>query len=292
MTDQNRAYACAAGAVLLWSTVATAFKMSLRELTPGELVAWASLASTAALGATAMVTGRVKELAAWGLRDWGRSLVLGFVNPFVYYLVLFEAYRRLPAQEAQALNFAWPIVLTLLSVVVLRQAIPPASLGAMTISFLGVVVIATRGRLGALELTDPTGVMLALGSTVLWAGYWIGSARDSRDPIARMFCNFVFGSLFVLAWVQPEVPTAAGLAGAVYVGLFEMGFTFVLWLAALDLSETADRVTSLVYLTPFLSLAFISLVLGETLLPSTFAGLLLILGGILLQRWLTRAVMT
>lgn len=288
MSDQKRAYACAGGAVLLWSTVATAFKLTLRELTPQELVLWASLTSTLALGATALFTGRLRELKRWSARDWGRSAALGFVNPFAYYLVLFQAYNRLPAQEAQALNFAWPIVLTVLSVVVLGQPIRAASLGAMTISFLGVVVIATRGRLGALELTDPVGVMLAVGSTVLWAGYWVGSAGDTRDSVLRMFCNFLFGSFFVLLWVRPEAPAVAGLAGAVYVGLFEMGFTFVLWLQALALSETADRVTGLVYLTPFLSLAFIRLVLEEPLLGSTFVGLALIVTGILLQRWTTR----
>lgn len=287
MSDrQTRAYACAAGAVLLWSTVATAFKLSLRHLSPQELLLWSSLASTLALGLAAACTGRLRELRRWSRQDVLRSVALGFVNPCLYYLVLFEAYSRLPAQEAQAINFAWPLVLVIMSVVVLKQAISGASLAAMAISFAGVAVVATRGRLAHLRLTDPLGVGLALGSTVLWAAYWTGGARDRRDPVVRMLVNFGFGTVFVAALVGPGAswPDLAGLAGAIYVGLFEMGFTYVLWLSALALSETTDRVSGLIYLTPFLSLVFIHFILGEPLYPSTLAGLTLIVTGIGLQR--------
>lgn len=76
----------------------------------------------------------------------------------------------------------------------------------------------------------------------------------------------------------------SGLLGAAYVGLFEMGITFVIWLAALNTAVNIARISNLIFLSPFLSLILISVVLDETIVPVTFAGLALILTGTLVQQ--------
>lgn len=288
MKKQTHAYIYAGITVILWATVASAFKLSLRHLTPNELLLFATLVSCGVLFGILVMSRRHREFAAWTVGDLLWSALLGLLNPFLYYLMLFEAYLLLPAQEAQPLNFAWPIVLALLSVIILRQRITIFSLGAMCISFAGVAVIATRGDILSLHITDTRGVLLALGSTVIWASYWLASLKDQRDPVARLFVNFVFGSIFVSVYillsVPMRVPPIEGLLGAIYVGTFEMGVTFVTWLMALRLSRTTAQVGNLIFLTPFLSLFFIRYAIGETILPSTFAGLTLIVLGIVLQR--------
>lgn len=288
MKKQAQAYFYASITVLLWSTVASAFKLSLRYLSPQELLLFATLVSGGVLFGILIVSGRHREFLSWTAGDFFRSAFLGFLNPFLYYRVLFEAYALLPAQEAQPLNFAWPIVLALLSMSVLKQRITIVSLGAMCVSFAGVVVIATRGDVVGLNITDSRGVLLALGSTVVWASYWIYALKDQRNPLVRLFANFVFGSIFVslhtLLLVPLRVPPIEGLAGAIYVGTFEMGVTFLTWLMALKLSRTTAQVGNLIFLTPFLSLFFIRYAIGETILPSTLAGLTLIVVGIFLQR--------
>ena len=44
-------------------------------------------------------------------KQWLYYAGLGLLNPVAYYLVLFKAYDLLPAQVAQPINYAWPIVL-------------------------------------------------------------------------------------------------------------------------------------------------------------------------------------
>ena len=46
MTDQRKAYAHAMVAVLLWSTVASAFKLSLRYLDCAQLLLYSSVTAT------------------------------------------------------------------------------------------------------------------------------------------------------------------------------------------------------------------------------------------------------
>ncbi len=289
MQKQKRAYLCACAAVLFWGTSASAFKISLRYIDFLSLLLYASITSTVAFFIYILVSNKLRLLKGLSGKDYLYSALLGFLNPFLYYAVLFKAYSILPAQEAQPLNFIWPITLVLLSIPLLKQKIRPKDILATFISFTGVFVISTRGDILGFKFTNITGVLLATGSSIIWALFWIYNVRDKLDEVVRLFLNFVFGSVltFLLMMVTSSVcvPDLSGLLGGVYIGLFEMGITFLLWLRALKLSKTTAHVTSLIYLVPFLSLLFISFTVGETILPATFVGLIFIVGGIILQRF-------
>ncbi|MFO7783596.1 MAG: DMT family transporter [Thermodesulfobacteriota bacterium] len=289
MDAQKKAFLLGLSTVLLWSTVASAFKISLRYLDPPQLVLYATLASLMVLGGLLGVQGKFGLVFAGTRTDYLRSLGLGVLNPFLYYLVLFKAYDLLPAQEAQPLNYTWAIALGLLSVPLLRQRLTKADILATAVSYTGVVIISTRGDILGLRFSDPLGVALALGSTVIWALYWIFNTRDRRDPVVGLFLNFLFGLPFVLAFVllfsQTAVPAdPRGLLGAAYVGVFEMGITFVLWLSALKLTNSASRIANLIFISPFLSLVSIHFLVGEDIKGSTLVGLVFIMGGLAVQQ--------
>ncbi|MBY5921853.1 DMT family transporter [Ferrimonas balearica] len=286
--NQARAMTYGIGAVLLWSTVATAFKLSLAEMTPAQLLLFASLASTVVLALILGVQGKLSRLKGQFLSNPLVYVQSGLLNPFLYYLVLFAAYDMLPAQQAQPLNYTWAILLSLLAVPMLGQKLRSWDVGAALLAYFGVVVIATGGDLMALEFERPMGVALALLSTLLWSLYWIVNTRDKGDPVISLLLSFLIGLpciLAVCAWRgELSLPSWQGLAGATYVGLFEMGFTFVLWLKAMRTAEQTAPLTNLVFLGPFLSLFFISTFLGETIVPATFMGLALIVCGLLVQQ--------
>ena len=293
MEARNRAYLYGLAAVLLWSTAASAFKLALRYLEPLQLLLYSAVVSTAALGLMLVRRGQLVTVLASLPSQVRHSAALGFLNPFLYYAVLLQAYDRLPAQVAQPLNYTWALALALLSIPILKQRLLVTDLAAGAVCYSGVLVIATRGAPDAFELSDPLGVGLALGSTVVWALYWLYNARDPLDPVARLFLNFlcslplalaaclIFGGQSLKALALPGLP---GLLGAVYVGLFEMGLTFVLWLTALRLADNASRVGNLIFLSPFVSLVLIHYLVGETIHLSTLAGLALIVAGLVVQR--------
>jgi drug/metabolite transporter (DMT)-like permease len=292
--DQKKAYLFALSAIACWSTVGSAFKLSLRELAPVPLLIYASFSACVVLLIILMVQGKLSLLRRMTGLQLMKSALLGLLNPFLYYVVLLKAYDLLPAQEAGTLNYIWPLVLVLLSIPLLKQRIGAMSLLAILISFTGILVISTHGRVLDFQLSNPAGVALAVGSAVFWSLYWIWSVNDPRDAVAKLFVNFCFGFLFALVYGvstgQVVVPSYAGMAGALYIGLFEMGLTFVLWLLALKYSSTTARVSNLIYLSPFLSLIIIHFAVGEKILLSTVAGLILIILGIILQHRLKERV--
>ena len=297
LTPQKKGYLFAFASIACWSTIGSAFKLSLRYIDPQGLLFISSFVSSLVLLLILLFQGKLKLLRQLSLKEVLLSAFLGLLSPFLYYSVLLKAYNLLQAQEAGTLNYIWPLVLVLLSIPMLKQKISLLSVLAIFISFLGIVIISSHGQFSMTTIADNPGtiahllgVLLALGSAVLWALYWIFNVKDQRDAVSKLFLNFCFGFLYSLIFMvvarRFELPVWQGLAGGIYIGIFEMGITFVLWLYALEYSTTTAKVSNLIYLSPFISLIIIHFTVGEAILPSTITGLLLIVSGIGLQQYL------
>ncbi len=297
MDKVRKSYIFAILAILFWSTVPTAFKISLEELSILTMLTIAAFTSTLVL-LIALLTGHKASLLIKSTpKEFLYSAILGFINPFGYYFILLKAYQLLPAQIAQPLNMIWPIILVFLSVPILGQKIGKKSFIALFISFAGVYIIASQGRIFSTGHSDTTGVLLATGSSILWAIYFILNVKDKRDESVKLFLNFLFGSIYLIIAmsVTGNWQTEIGVKGAIssiYIGIFEMGITFLLWLKSLQLASTTDKVSNLVYLAPFISLIFVHYILHEPVYYTTPVGLLLIIFGIIVQNRRTKPLNT
>ena len=287
MDRQAKAYIYALTTVAIWSTVASAFKLSLRYLTPVELLFYSVFFSCLILFIILIKQGKLNLLINSGLKDWRAGVAFGLLNPFLYYLVLFKCYDLLSAQQAQTINITWGITLAILSVPLLGHRLFKKDLLAIVVSYFGVYIISTRGDLLSLSFTSTLGVGLALGSTILWSFYWILNTRDGRDPVLGLFINFVCSlpliTVYLLMNEKFRMVPIQGIIGALYVGTFEMGISFVFWLLAMKHTRSAARIANLIFLAPFLSLVFIHLLVGEEILGSSIVGLIFIVIGLVIQ---------
>jgi drug/metabolite transporter (DMT)-like permease len=292
MQDKNKALICAAVAVLSWSTVATMFKMTLMHFTYVEMLL-VSVYSALAVFAVAVTVrkkwGTFKTLTA---AQWGRGAMVGLLNPTAYYLVLFKSYALLPAQVAQPINYAWPIVLLALLAIVVRKPIPKAKYVGMFLSLGGVALISLgTGGAGGERLSLP-GLFLAALSAVLWAAYWVVNQSRKVDATVALLLSFLFGSIYLsiaALFIGVDLSSAAGLLSAIYVGTFEMGIPFIFFGLAIRKTNNPALVNQVCYLSPFISLFLIHTFLGEQIYLTTYGGLLLIVFGIVFNEYLAKA---
>lgn len=287
MTAQGKAYLLALLAIFFWSTVASAFKLALDHLNYIQLLFIASWVSFVALSIIITAGRQWKEVKLSSRKETAGSLVLGLLNPALYYLILLKAYSMLPAQEAMTLNYTWPLMLVLLSVPLLKEKLRLKGLIALMVSFAGILLIAGSGADG-ISFSNIYGDLLAIGSSVIWALFWLFNVRDKRDAVVKLWYGFLFGSLMVsmvLIFSGDYHFPLKGLLPGIYVGLFEMGITFVFWLKALQYTGRTEKVSQLIFLSPFLSLFWINIIIGEKILLTTILGLGLIVAGILIQQW-------
>lgn len=292
MRNNTQATVCAGIAVLSWSTVATAFKIALTHLTHFEMLVVASC--TALLIFILLLTFQKKWtlVAQLPARQWRRFALIGLLNPVAYYLVLFKAYSLLPAQIAQPINYAWPIVLLILLAVFAGQPIPAKKYIGMFISLAGVALISLGSGSRAGASVPLSGLLLAALSAFLWAGYWMVNNKNREvDGSVTLFMSFLFGTVYLIIGacvVGVNITTLPGILSGMYVGAFEIGIPFIFFGLAMRLTTNPALVNQMCYLSPFISLFLIAMILGEQIATTTYIGLALIVSGIVFNEYLVR----
>lgn len=276
-------------AVLSWSTVATAFKVALSRMTVFEMLFVASATALLIFTVWMCVTHSWKELKGLSSSVWMRFGLLGLITPVTYYFVLFTAYDYLPAQVAQPINYLWPIILSILLAIFAHKPIPKVKYLGMVVSLLGVAMISIGGK-GISGEISPLGLCLGVGSAFLWAIYWIlnDSLKDSVSEGTSLFLTFFFGMIYLAIGTifspLPALDLESVLSGA-YIGAFEMGVPFICFGLAIRHTDNPALINQMCYLAPFLSLFFISMVLGEPIMHTTYIGLVLIIGGLVYNQY-------
>ena len=293
MKNDNKAIVYACLAVLSWSTVATAFKIALKNLTYFELLLVASLTSLIIFTILLTVQRKWRLVSRLTRKQWGYFAGMGLLNPVAYYLTLFSAYSFLPAQVAQPINYAWPIVLLILLALFDVQPIPKKKYIGMFVSLAGVVLISLgTGNASGMNIA-PVGLLLAALSAVLWASYWLinNKQKNETDSSVVLFMTFLFGSVYLVigaAFVGVDLNTLPGILSGIYVGGFEMGIPFIFFGLAMRKTSNPALVNQLCYLSPFMSLFFIAVVLGEKIVFTTYIGLILIVVGIIFNQYFVK----
>lgn len=274
--------------VILWSTVATAFKVALGGLDYLLLLLISSITSWLVLFIAIIFGIGFQSVMCLSVRELLPFALLGFLNPFLYYVLLFNAYSLLKAQEALVLNYTWAVMLVIFSVPILRQKIKWNGIMSVLVSFIGVIIVATNGEVLSMQFKNTVGIAFALLSAVVWSLYWLFSAKLEIDRTLVLFMNFTFGIFYIFIFqffndfdLKFE---SVHFFAAVYIGLFEMGLTFLFWLTSLKLAERTELIANLIFLTPFLSLIFINFVLGEKINYSTLIGLFFVIFGIIISK--------
>lgn len=284
-------------AVGLWSTMATAFKWALLYTTPMQLITAAATVSWLFFAMRLAVSGSLRSVMEVPRTIRWRCLILGLLNPGLYYWILFQAYDLLPAQDAMAINYTWGLTLPLIASLFSKIVPTRSEIGLALLSYLGILIIVTDGDLSAFEFTAPRGVLLALLSTVIWGLSWVLNSRfvdtHQLNPEVTLFLNFTAATpiLWLLTTLSDGAIalTWASILSGLYVGLLEMGIAFVLWMNALRLTNNPIRVSSLIFLAPPLSLVLITTVLGEPISQSTLLGLVVILVGLAGQQFVSQS---
>ena len=222
-------------------------------------------------------------------RDWLQLTGLGLVGIFGYNLFHYMAIDRLPAQEALIINYLWPIMTVLFACVFLRERMTARKVAALALSFLGVVIVTTKGDLLHVQFQSLTGVFFALIAAVAYGLFSVLQKKAGYDPTFSTMIYYSITFLCAGAYLllrQDFLPLTQleplQLAGLAWLGIFTSAIAYTSWATALKKGSTA-RISNLAFITPFLSLIYIYLMLREEISPYSVAGLLVIVLGIFVQ---------
>ncbi len=271
--------------ILSWSLIPVASKEVLKGMNNFAMLFFSNFISAIVMLIYLIATFRVKKLTQYTLRDYLTMSFLGFLGSFAYYVLLYKAFSLSLAQEVFIINYTWPILILIFSVPILKEKLDFVKAASILISFIGVLVIVTRGHVLHVKFTSVEGDLLALFGAVCFALFSTLGKKVNYDQIVAVFVYFASATvfslttsgLFKIANITPSV-----LFWLFINGLFINGISYIFWFKALKSAQTA-LISNLVYLTPAVSLIFISLIIKEKIHTYSLVGLIFILLGIGMQ---------
>ena len=156
---------------------------------------------------------------------------------------------------------------------------------AFALSFLGVLTVA-GSELFSFNPSSAIGIGLCVLAAVSYGAFTALNQKFNYDEQTSMILSFVatFMLSAVISIIYGEALTVGivEILGIAWNGIFVMAIATVTWALALKLGETA-RISNLAYITPFLSLVWILIVLHEPISLLSIIGIAIIVLGIFIQ---------
>jgi drug/metabolite transporter (DMT)-like permease len=283
----KREYLYALLAVLAWGTLAPVSKLMIGEMGEVEMLFTVSLIATVSLLAVCLVKGRIKTILSYGFKSYAVMSLLGVLGIFIYNAAYLYGIAHLSAQEACIINYLWPIMTVIFSCFILKESFTPRTLAAICISFFGIVVIVTQGKLSSIGIGDMRGVAACITAAVAYGCFSALNKKYGYDQLVAMTVYYGVCTICTGAWLCFLQPTNIGctpiiIGGLLWLGIAVNAFAYLLWAIALKCGETA-KISNLAYITPFMSIIFSRLILGEKINIFALLGLVFIIVGIFVQ---------
>lgn len=274
--------------VLMWGSTAAVTKLLLKNLDAYQALFYNQLFAVLALLIILLFQKKFKDVKKFGLRDYWHFSYMGALGIFLYIGLFFMAMVRAPAQETFILNYTWPVWVIIFAMLILKEQFSAKKLAAIILSFIGVYVVATKGDVLAFSFSNLTGDLLALSAAVCYGLFSVLGKKQKYDVYLSMFFYYISGFVLIAITVLifSSIPALSlyEFLGLLWLGAFTSGVSYVFWFMALKHGDTA-KMSNFIFLTPFVSLVYIYLLLGETILISSIVGLLLIVAGIVIQSY-------
>jgi len=224
-------------------------------------------------------------------RHWKMIAMLSLLSVVLFQSFVYAGLRSTTAINAVLLNSCIPLFILACAWIMDGERATPRQLLGMAVSFLGILLIVTRGEPSRiLHMDFHLGDLWILAAMPVWALYSV-LLRRKPPELGGMPLVFVLaaGGVAVLApayllemlWIPQAMPGPAAIAGAVYIGLFASIAALACWNAGVA-AVGANTAGFTVHLLPMFGTVLAILFLDEA--PQLFhaAGFVAILGGVAL----------
>ena len=211
---------------------------------------------------------------------------LGFLGLFLYSALYYYGIDQLTSSEACILNYLWPLMTVIFSGILLHEPMTAKKIVSMLLSFLGIVILSLGGEHGSGNAA--LGILACILAAACYGLFSVLNKKEGMDQGLTMMVIWLTTSLCAALcslFGKPWVPVhGLSWAGLIWIGVFLNAVAYLLWALAINGTDSTAAIANLAYLVPLLSMILSILFLHEPLKLQLILALVLIVGGILLQK--------
>jgi drug/metabolite transporter (DMT)-like permease len=273
-------------AVIVWGFSFIATKDALGEVSPVVIVFIRQLLGIIFLG---VVAKKQKNSFAMKARDLKWIIILAAIACIHLWI------QVTGLQWTTASNTGWiigttPVFMVMLGLLFFKEKISSLQITGIIISFLGLLILVSKGDFSSINFITNKGDALVIGSSVTWAIYSLVNKKITfhYSPVMTTFYLFVFVAVLISPFAinQENINSVLKLStggwfSILFLGILCSGAAYALWAQALSEMSTS-RVGAFLYIEPFVTFFGAWLLLGERVTVLTLISGLIIIGGVFL----------
>ncbi len=272
--------------VLIWSTLATVVKIVLSDIPNFEALAISSAFAFVFLLIVNIISGSIKEMKQYRLKDYLMMSGLGFLGLFMYSALYYYGISVLSSQEACILNYLWPMMIVVFACILLKEKLTVRKIIAMLLSFAGIIVL-SLGSGGGSSGNRLFGIIACVVAAVCYGLFSVLNKKHSLNQSVTMMWIWltvaICSTVACLIFESPVPIIGWQWVGIAWLGIVVNAVAYLLWALALKGAKDSAKIANLAYLVPFLSIVLSAVVLEEQISINAVIAVVLIMGGILLQ---------
>jgi drug/metabolite transporter (DMT)-like permease len=229
------AYVVLLATLLLWSGNWIVARAVRDDVAPGIATA-GRLAIVIAILGTFCLGSLLRKIRSFENRDWKVLLVLGFSGGGLHLALQWLGLHYTTATSAVLYLSTAPIFILLLARPLLGEAIGWRQWTGVLVSFLGVAIIGSQGRIQKIDFN--AGDLMVLASMAMWGAYtvFLRMRRDPLDTPEYLVALCALGLAFMAPWVAWEVLgekksslTPYGFAAVLYSAIGSLLLAYAGW---------------------------------------------------------------
>jgi len=287
MRQSNLSYTYLGLTILFWSTAPAVAKLALAELDNFQLLFYTSIVSVVSLFLLVFFQNKIGEIKKFKKADYFKMFAMGFVGIFLYHIFLFGGFSIAPAGQANVINYLWPVFIIIFSIPILKERFNYRTILAVLISFIGALIVFTRGSLSNFNNEYTFGYLLTALAAVCYGLFSVLGKKLQYEKYTSMLIYYIFATILIIPttlifsdFVIPQ--TVNAIVAILLLGGVFNSITFVFWFKALKEGHT-HKTANAVYAIPFLALIWTYFLNAEPIKIFSVIGLVLIIVGVAIQ---------
>ena len=272
--------------VLMWGSAFPLIKIALSEVSPVTIGFLRFLVATPILVLYAYLKDGNGFRALFS-KNLASLILMGLTGVMGYQVFQNIGVEYTSVTNSSIIISSNPIILTILSILLLKEKVNVTRALGIVIGFSGVLtIILTESQGLSTGSSNLIGDMLSLGGGLSWAVYSVVGKRSAtlNNPTGLTGASMIFGTIFLLPPMylleNPHLPTTVSVwLAVVALGLGPSCLAYALWNQVLSEEEASKAGVSL-FLIPVVTTILSVVLLSEPFTISLLAGMVLVLSGV------------
>ncbi|MFC1800513.1 DMT family transporter [Nanoarchaeota archaeon] len=286
-TKERSAYFYLGFTILLWSAVPAIAKLALSELNNLQVLFYANLIGIFSLFSVVLFQKKLTHFSKYNTKDYIRMFGMGFLGLFTYYILLYSSFSLAPAGQANMINYLWPVFIVIFSIIILKEKFNYKTILAILVSFIGALIVFTRGNLSNFQNQHSFGYLLAFVAALCYGLFSVLGKKLHYEKVTSILIYYISSFILitptVLIFSEITIPKSiTTILSLLFLGGLANSIGFIFWFKALKIGHT-HKMANIVFLNPFLALIFVYFINAEIIPLISILGLVLIISGILIQ---------